>query len=227
MSDDLAKFRDAFKSVTIEAFQFCFAVRAREFQVEAIEKLQSLAHDAKVVKSNLIAQELEDEANEMLCYEELIGAVSDELKMWIHLKDDDAARAWDAVAAAESHYRVALRAHDIAIELRAKQNMDRILLLQKCLFPAQVFVSAGSKGGTDICSICENDYGSCDHLVGLPYMGQLCIIRVEDAHLTEISIVDEPALKTARAHSFIFDGVTRNVMTWRPETVAPLDIGDS
>ncbi len=216
MSDDLAGFRTAFELVTNEAFQFCFAVRAREFKVEAKAKVQRLGNDAQALKSRAITEGKEAEANELLCYQELLYAVCEELKMWIHLADDEPDLAWHGVVAAETHYRVALKAHDVATLLRASKNMERIVLLQQWLFPPQIFLSAGSKGGLSICSICNSEYGTCDHLVGLPYMGELCYVIVEDAHLTEVSIVVEPALKTARVLEYAFDGVTRNLMTWRP-----------
>lgn len=52
------------------------------------------------------------------------------------------------------------------------------------------------------CSICNEDYETCGHIVGKAYVGQICHITVRDVRkISEVSIVKEPANKLARSHS--------------------------
>ena len=53
-----------------------------------------------------------------------------------------------------------------------------------------------SPGGEVIgarCSICDAEYGDCDHIRGRPYMGEFCRRIIYRMKLTEVSVVDEPA----------------------------------
>jgi hypothetical protein len=80
-----------------------------------------------------------------------------------------------------------------------------------------VFLSPGFLILSSKCSICGKEYGFCDHLIGLPYMGQLCAREITEMKIEEISIVPMPANKSARVRVMSLDGCMRNTMTWREE----------
>jgi len=77
----------------------------------------------------------------MLSLENLIEAMINELKMWIALKEDNPNEAWDFLINAQSAVRTAIRTHSIAIDLNAEEYMNRLHLLEKLLFPPQIFSS--------------------------------------------------------------------------------------
>ena len=91
---------------------------------------------------------------------------------------------------------------------------EKLLLLEKLLFPPQLFLSPSLVVGTVKCSICNEDYETCSHIVGKAYVGQICHVTVRDVRkISEISIVKEPANKLARVSQFTEGGVTRDYLT--------------
>ena len=51
------------------------------------------------------------------------------------------------------------------------------------------------------CSICGKDPNDCDHVRGFEYDGEVCVRRIIEADLHEVSLVDRPAYPMARLKS--------------------------
>jgi hypothetical protein len=129
-------------------------------------------------------------------------------------KDDQAGEAWAHLIDAQDQTRAAIRAHDLAAPLMGYAS--RLELLEGLLFPPQVFMSPGVVIKSSKCSICDEPYEDCEHIKGNVYMGRFCARMItEVAEFTEVSVVEDPADKRARA-LVIGDGTTeRDYMTWR------------
>ena len=66
------------------------------------------------------------------------------------------------------------------------------------------------------CSICNQEYGICDHLSGKPYMGKLCCMMITKIkEMTELSLVDNPGDKRCRITSSLEKEGWRDLLTWR------------
>lgn len=196
-----------------EGINLCFLVRDSDLQRAHTEKLAVLRKEASQVKS--ICRE-EDAANLELALEYALDAQLYELKMWLALKDNAAGSAWSYLVDAQSATRWAICAHEAAEKLSI--NQDRLLLIEKLVFPPQLFLSVGIVVKEAICTICGSIYGECDHIVGRPYKGQMCSKRITKSEAREVSLVDEPANKHCRILIIEEKGVKRDYLTWRPIT---------
>jgi hypothetical protein len=216
MNSEIELLLKDFNEVIIECGKFFFISRDKEFQQEAVKELTNLKHRTISLKEQMIKVEDENSANAMLSLESLIDAMVNELEMWIALKEDDPNKAWDFLINAQSAVRTAAQAHSISIELNAEGYENKLHLIEKLLFPPQMFVSPSFIIEKEVCSICGKEYGECEHIVGKAYMGKMCYNKITKIkEIKEISIVEEPANKHARAYRFTDDGVTRDFMTWR------------
>ena len=65
--------------------------RAKEFQAEARETLNSLEKEARVRKEEMMARKDEDSANAALSLEAMMRALASELGMWVALKKSNLA----------------------------------------------------------------------------------------------------------------------------------------
>jgi len=217
MNKEIELFLKEFNEVIRECEKFCFMSRGKEFQQEAIKKLTILMQKATSLKEQLIKVKDENSANTMLSLENLIDAMINELEMWIALKEGNPNKAWDFLINAQSAVRTAAQAHSIGIDLNAEGYANKLHLLEKLLFPPQMFFSPGFVIEKAECSICGKEYGECEHIVGKAYMGMMCyrkITKIKD--IREVSLVEEPANKHARIlQRTDDDGVTRDFMTWR------------
>ena len=215
MHKEVESFLKEFIEVIRECEKFCFMSRGKEFQQEAVKKLTTFKQKVTSLKEQMIKVKDEDSANTMLSLENLIDAMINELKMWIALKDDNPNEAWDFLINAQSAVRTAAQAHSIAIDLNAEGYANKLHLLEKLLFPPQMFFSPSLIIEKAKCSICGKEYGECEHIVGKAYMGKMCKIITKIKKMKEVSIVEEPANKHARMLQFTDEGVTRDFMTWR------------
>lgn len=214
MSKRLEDFRKEFPYAIAESMKFCNAARAREFQVEAIQRLGVLKTRASALKAEMVVAKDEDWANFLLSVENMLQAVISELEMWVAFKDDDPSAAWTALVGAQSAASTAMQAHKIAANL--DKFIDRLHALEHFLFPSQLFFSSAIIIKQSTCSICGHEYGDCDHVKGKAYMGQMCRRIIKDGDLSEISAVSNPANKHCRVISINDGKVTRDAMTWRP-----------
>ncbi len=215
MNEHIQKFLIEFSETANELQKFCFMTRAKELQLEACDILEELKEKADELKREVISHRDEDSANAMLSIEEMIIALMSELRMWIALKDDDADSAWNHLVSAQYSARTAMQAHSVANHLDGYVN--HLHLLEHILFPPLAFFSPGMVIGKSRCSICGQEYGECDHIVGKAYMGEMCIRIIEEVkELKEVSLVTEPANKRARVSRITDeDGILRDALTWR------------
>ena len=214
LAQEIAAFRNKFNETVIECQKFCYITRAKELQVQARDRLIPLKAEAGQIKEKTIAGMYEDAANAMLSYEEMTEALINELSMWIALKDDEPAAAWDFLVDAQMSAITAMQAHSVADHLEGYSM--HLSALEKHMFPNHGFCSIGAIVRKSECSVCGQEYGECDHLKGRPYMGRICAEHVKEFELEEVSIVFNPGIKHCRITSIIDDeGITRDTLTWK------------
>jgi hypothetical protein len=80
---------------------------------------------------------------------------------------------------------------------------------------SQTFLSPGFIVGSQICSICGQEYDDCDHIKGRLYKRKFCVTELRDLQALEVSFVDDPANKRHRVIAFTEDGVTKDSLTLR------------
>ncbi len=131
------------------------------------------------------------------------------------LKQEKPDAAWDHLVDAQMEATRAAKAHDCFRHL--EHCYHRLEMIEKIVFPPQVFVSGGVIVYKQECSICGEDYGECEHFAGKPYMGEFCYVTVKDVHSDHLSFVENPADKRCRVTSFNTNGGSRNWMTWTIE----------
>lgn len=213
--EDLTNFQDHFDNIVSNCQKFAVFTRGLEFQEDACKQLFDLKNEVIEYKNQMINEQNENEANTLLSLEEMIIALTSELKMIIALKEDNPDEAWSYLIDAQMATRAAMQSHpNGAVHLEG--YVKKLAALEKLLFPYQIFFSTGLVATESRCSICDNIYGECNHVIGKAYMGKQCYELVTNADLKEISIVESPASKKCRATTFQFDGINRNLMTYRP-----------
>lgn len=215
MSDKVQSFEDKFNVLINDCSKFLYMSRAREFQVNASEKIDALRKEAITLKDTCISAKEEDSANCLLGFEQAAEAFREELVMWVALKDDDPDEAWTHLVNAQMAAKDAIRAHQMFTSLN--KYSKRLEILEKVLFPPQTFMSTGSTATSLECSICGQESGDCDHLPGKAYMGKFCSKIVHGISFTEISIVHNPGSKHHRVTAISEGEKMRNLMTWRIE----------
>jgi len=174
MNKEIETFLNGFSEVTRECEKFCFISRDKEFQLDAIKKLATFKHRAVSLKKRMITFKDENSANCMLSLENLIDAMINELEMWIVLKENNPDKAWDLLINAQYAIKTSAQAHSIALKLNAERYVNKLHLIEKLLFPLQMFFSPGFVIERAECSICGKEYGECEHIVGKAYMGKMC-----------------------------------------------------
>lgn len=208
-------FMERFNDVVHAEEVFAFVTRDTELQQKACVALESLLRETAEQKALAIARQSEDLANLFLACECAATSLLSQIKMWLCLKEGKGDEAWDQLIAAQDAALWAQRAHPGFASLR--NYAHRLELIEKLIFPPQVFTSAGFLVNHQVCSICKQEYGECRHIAGRPYMGRFCSIRAEGLTIDHVSIVDEPADKRCRVTHFDVDGGRRNRMTWLVE----------
>lgn len=204
-----------FNSIIRDAEKYSIITRDINLQAAAIDRLHGLNQSVIDKKKDAIDCGDEECANLMLGYESVISCLTNEILMWIALKEQRPDDAWDNLVNAQLLALDAARAHEGFSHLIHKTS--QLEVIEKVIFPPQTFVSAGLIVRRQRCSICGLEYGDCDHLVGMPYMGKFCFIWIDESELNHMALVDEPADKRCRALSVQTDEGNRNVMTWKVE----------
>jgi len=101
------------------------------------------------------------------------------------------------------------------LKFNGEAYANKLHLIEKLIFPPQVFFSPGFVAEESKCSICGKNYEECEHVVGRAYMGRMCCRIITKGCIREISIVSSPGNKRARAIRFTNGDITRDYMTWR------------
>jgi hypothetical protein len=199
----------------------CFSV-GREIQEQELSDLERFLSAIDARKQAAISLQCEQDANLALSFCFVVRALIREFQAIIALKDDRPDLAWDHFVNAQSCAQMSMKICADSIDL--KSYMVKLDLLERLLFPPQIFMSIGAIIRSSECSICGRVYGECNHLVGRAYMGQVCceVINQVD-RLEEISIVDVPADKRCRVIVFEREGARRDTLTLRivPEDQDP------
>src|SRR6266704_2356754 len=160
LSEEIAAFQEEFNETVVECQRFCYISRAREFQIHAHDRLIPFKAKAEQLKERAIVGEYEDAANALLSFEEMTKALINELSMWIALKDDEPATAWDFLVGAQTAAIDAMRAHSVADHLEGYSL--HLSALEQHMFPNHGFLSIGAIVRKSECSICGQEYGECD-----------------------------------------------------------------
>lgn len=212
---ELTGFMTSFNEKVKEAEVFLSIARASELQEAACKKLEELLKELALEKDVAIKNKSEDYANLLLGCECVAHALIAELRMWLLLKEEKPDAAWDQLVDAQMSSASAARAHDGFRHL--EQHYGKLIAIEHLVFPSQVFISSGFIVRHQECSICGEEYGECQHLIGKPYMGRFCHIIAGDLELDHVAIVEHPADKRCRVQHFDAEGGSRNRMTWRVE----------
>jgi len=213
MIPDRQKFAKKFYE-GIEKFEILLSIaRCSDLQKDAIENLRVVRNNLSKMKAYAIKGSDEDFANFLLGCLCLTEAIVAELEMWIMLKNEDPEAAWDKLISAQMASMDAIRAHEEFRDI--SQYCERLEVIEKFIFPPQVFLSIGMIVKHQICSICSEEYEDCPHLIGRPYMGEFCSIVATDFNIDHAGIVSNPADKRCRVIQFDVKGGVRNRMTWR------------
>lgn len=215
MSNCLPNFVIEFNERVKESKIFLSIARDSELQQEACENLESALSEIAQEKQIAVENNNEDYANLLLGCEFAAQSLLHELKMWLLLKQEKPEEAWNHLVDAQMKATSAARAHDYFSYLEHHRHCLEII--EKIVFPPQVFVSLGVIIHEQECSICGEDYDECEHVAGKPYMGEFCHVMIKDASADHLSIVDTPADKHCRVTSVYVDGGSRNRMTWKIE----------
>jgi len=190
--------------------------RASHLQQQAVKDLSKLEDELSKKKDSSIKSNNNDEANAYLSLGCAVTSLSCNIKMWILLKEEKPDQAWDELVNAQSNATSALKAHSVSSHLERYSQLLHVI--EKIIFPPQVFTSTGLIVKEEECSICGESYEDCEHIAGKPYLGIFCSIFVKDMQLNEVSIVNEPADKTCRITHFDVAEGRRNRMTWNIES---------
>jgi hypothetical protein len=216
MSIKLKTFNKVFNNVVQNNLRFLYFTRAIEFQTQAIADFESLLKKTSYMKKEMIKQKNEKMSNELLSLENLLLAYINELRMYVYLKKDDMNKAWESLVNAQSALRTAFQADDIVIKYNGEAYMQKLELIEKSFFPHQTFDSIEAKAHSSDCSICGREYGTCGHLVGKPYMGEICYRIMRGLEFQGLAIlVENPASKHHRVTQISDNEYMRDVMTWR------------
>jgi hypothetical protein len=136
------------------------------------------------------------------------------VKMWIELKEENYNSAWDSLVDAQSYASMSMQAHETNGHL--ENYIRRLEVLEKVLFPPQLFFSDRSVISESTCSICGKSMDDCEHIKGKFYLGKQCyevIKKIETIYAYDI--VKDPANKKCRALTFSENGNDTDLMTYR------------
>lgn len=217
MSGKLTTFNKVFNNIVQNNLKFLYFTRAIEFQKQAIADFESLLKKTTYMKRVIIKKKNEKLSNQLLGLENLVNAYICELKMYVQLKEDKMSEAWESLVNAQSALRTAFQADDIVSKYNGETYLQKLELIEKSFFPHQTFNSIEAKARSSTCSICGKEYGTCDHLVGKPYMGEICYRIMKGVEFTGLSILlgNNPASKLHRITEMSDNGYMRNILTWR------------
>jgi hypothetical protein len=191
-----------------------YITRDTDLQETACQQLAVLAKRIEALKQAAAERLDENMANILLGYECAVTFLSASISMWLLLKEGRPDDAWRRLVEAQQLVADAVRADPGFAHMEIHGR--RLRAIEELIFPPQNFMSVGMIVRKRLCSICREEYGECDHLVGRPYMGRFCrTIVTEIEHMDHVALVSEPANKNARVVEFSVPGGRRNKMTWK------------
>jgi hypothetical protein len=212
MSEPWTERLERFNGALAEGSNLGFMARDTNLQAEQIACLRGIANEAEALKNIRIGAQDEEGANALLAIQCLADCQIEEMQMWLKLKADQPEEAWAHLVLAQEALGAAYRATKDIKNLDREQS--RLLLLEKLLFPPQIFFSTGLLVQGLTCSICGEEYEQCDHIAGQPYWGKFCATIPQKIEPDHAALVDAPADKRCRVAFFSDAGQKRNRMTW-------------
>ena len=213
MNDEDQPFVRLFNAAIDQAEVHLWITRDSDLQRDCIRTIAGLQTQAADLKKQAAEAQDESVANLLLGYESVFTALAAEVDMYLLLKSERPDSAWDSLVSAQMAIADALRAHSAFSHLTRK--LTNLEAIEHIFFPPQVFTSTGMIVKRQDCSICGKEYEDCDHLIGKPYLGEICHVVVRDCEIDHVAFVENPADKRCRALSFSTDEGMRNRMTWR------------
>lgn len=214
MSNLLQTYRDKADDLFEDIGKFACYTRGIEFQKKSVEKLNAFKAEITEQLEKAVTEKDNDLANAFASFELVTEAMTFEFEMWINLKEENYDKAWDLLIDAQSSATSAMQAHNINGHL--SRYISRLHLLEKVLFPPQLFFSDCSVISQSKCSICEKPIEDCEHLKGKFYMGKQCYEKIEKIEkIYGFDIVKDPANKKCRAQTIIENEKTIDLMTFR------------
>lgn len=215
MKNQVDEFLKNLLEVVKESQILGYMTRDKKLQEETITKLTNLKEEATKLKEKAIGLQDENYANLMLSIECLSDALTNELSMWVYLKNEDPNTAWNLLINAQDWISASIHASEIP-GLNQEGYMNKLSVIEQVIFPPQTFMSPGMVVESSKCSLCNNDYSECEHIAGKAYMGKFCQQIPKIKEFTEASLVGYPYDKKARVTSFgEGDGLARDIMTWK------------
>ena len=222
MASDLDQLIEQFEQVAERGQTMTFAPRAKELQEATVAELQEFLEFLRRQKTQYVSRDDEHAANTILAMEVSLQAVLHELQMWLDLKNDAGESAWTNLVKAQyacgNAIDVREQLHGPETARRLEKYLQKLLDIERVVFPPQAFNSWGGRVGRRECTICHQSYDECPHIKGRAYMGKICGTIIADIEPVEVSVlVPVPANKHARMTHFSDEGGMRSKMTWRLE----------
>jgi hypothetical protein len=202
----------------------CFASCCHELQTQEQYRQYALLQRLERYREQAIEAQSEEQANAAFIHMNIVDGLVSHLELLLLLKADRMEEAWNELVKAQDNLRCALR----FLQNESLYHWyNETLALEHLLFPCQQFVSAGHFFGYSECTICDKEYGECDHVASRLYMGRLCQQRVHDIKPDHLAFVDDPCDKGCRVSKIKREGYMYCTLTLRQLKKADDNDGDA
>ncbi len=187
--------------------------RSHKLRKKAICSMRELKDKLISLKKEKIDKEEEENANLLLGLEMFLKSHLNELKMWENLREERYNKAWGNLVNSQNNAIDSASAHGLTEEIINK-TIERLKKIEDVVFPKILFFSPGFVIVESKCSICGEKYKDCNHVKGLPYMGEICVREIEKIErIEEVSVVEKPANKLSRVLFIGKEDVKKDFMT--------------
>jgi hypothetical protein len=177
-----------------------FTVRKKRAALQGLE--HTLSECKRAVAGNRAGGN-EDFATQWRQVEEFVQALHDEMRMALFIREQKFHAAWSALISAQGSAHWAAR---WLPDFEPAQDLEQHLsAVERVAFPKQRFFSPSMViDEADVeCNICHVRGGECDHIAGDIYAGEVAHRVIHSIKgVREVSMVDNPANKQARAMSY-------------------------
>jgi hypothetical protein len=179
-----------------ECLPLAYGSVGSELQADGINRLAALHEQVGKLWGRSRTRRRDDDAALAFACLRFIGGTASLLRMWLWIKQDDMAAAWDSLVDAQDEIECGLRFLDWP-EMHNAYGV--LLMLEKGLFPRQQFVSPSLVFEYALCTICGGVYGDCGHVVGRLYAGQMCSMSPKNfTTFDHVAFVEHPYDKGCR-----------------------------
>jgi hypothetical protein len=216
MNERIESFLPKYTEIVQNCERHLFASVDAGLKRRSMRNLTGLARRERRLKLDIIREEDENAANQMLALQCLTNALRYELKMWIEMDNEQYDTAWNVLIDAQGAAEGARSAHRISHGCSVNRYLSKLDSYMSVLFPPQQFNSPAIFVEKWECNLCGTDYSECPHIAGEPYWGFFCqrkAVNILDAR--EMALVNNPKDKKARIYEVILDENTvRDQLTW-------------